>query len=82
MERGDNVDSKVNKIKYFRDKLEKSQTEVAEELGISQQLFSLYETGKVYPKLSMMKTIADFFGATIEEIFLPLNTSISCNKEQ
>ena len=44
--------------------------EFAKAIRVSRQTVSSIETGKYNPSLDLAFTIADFFGMTIEEIFI------------
>jgi putative transcriptional regulator len=56
-------------LKCLRETANISQRELAEQLGITQQAYSLIEQGKVNPSLSTARKIALFFNKSIEEIF-------------
>ncbi len=47
-----------------------NQEEFAKAIRVSRQTISAIETGKYNPSLDLAFIIADFFGKTIEEIFL------------
>ncbi len=47
-----------------------NQEEFAKAIRVSRQTVSAIETGKYNPSLDLAFIIADFFGKTIEEIFL------------
>lgn len=48
---------------------DKTQTEVAESLGISVSALSNYEQGIRVPRDSIKKKIADYYGKTVDYIF-------------
>ena len=50
---------------------DRSQAEMAEEYGVSQQAWSKYESGKAKPELGLMLRISKEANKPIEEIFLP-----------
>lgn len=56
---------KVNRIKQKREELGLGQKELAEKIGVTQQVISLYESDKRKPKLETWQKLADFFGVTI-----------------
>lgn len=59
------------KIRERRLSMRMSQAELAEKAGISRQMLSLIETGKIENlTLNMMKAIASALDSTVEEIFL------------
>jgi putative transcriptional regulator len=52
-----------------------SQLDLAQRLGISRQSVIAIEKGKYDPSLPLAFKIADVFGLTIEQIFLPAASS-------
>ncbi|QQK07318.1 helix-turn-helix transcriptional regulator [Miniphocaeibacter halophilus] len=59
-----------NKVKEFRKEFKLSQDEFAKVIRVSRQTVSSIETGKYNPSLELAFTIADFFGKSIEEVFI------------
>ena len=55
-------------IKYFREKRQISQEELAKRAGITQSAISLYEKGEITPKLIVADKIANALGITIEQL--------------
>lgn len=55
-------------LKYQRENNNLSQTELAKEIGISQQAISFYENNKNEPTIGICERIADFYGITIDEL--------------
>ena len=45
-----------------------TQTALAEELGITYVILNLYENGKRFPKISVLKKIADYFKVELSEL--------------
>lgn len=45
-----------------------TQIALAEELGITHVILNLYENGKRFPKISVLKKIADYFKVEISEL--------------
>lgn len=45
-----------------------SQEQLAEQLGVSRQTLSKYETGESVPDIEKSKLIADFFGVTLDDL--------------
>ena len=67
-ERGDTV----NKIKYFREKQNMSQDQLAQKSGISRQTISALENNENYDvKIGTMVSIADALGKKVQDIFFP-----------
>lgn len=59
-----------NRVKEFRKEMKLSQDEFARAIRVSRQTISSIETGKYNPSLELAFEIADFFGKTVEEIFI------------
>ncbi len=59
-----------NKVESLRKGLNLSQDAFARAIRVSRQTVSAIETGKYNPSLELAFTIADFFGRSIEEIFI------------
>ena len=59
-----------NRVEKLRKELGLNQEEFAKAIRVSRQTISSIETGKYNPSLDLAFTIADFFGVTIEEIFI------------
>lgn len=66
-ERGHAMENKVEKL---RKALGMNQEDFAKSIQVSRQTVSAIETGKYNPSLELAFIIADFFGKTIEEIFI------------
>ena len=60
-----------NRLRVLRAENGWSQADLAERLGVSRQAVNAIETGKHDPSLTLAFTLADTFGQSIEEIFLP-----------
>ena len=58
-----------NTIKVERAKLGISQTELAENVGVSKQTIHSVETGRFVPSTVLALKIARFFNAPVESIF-------------
>ena len=59
-----------NHVEELRRERSLNQEEFARAIRVSRQTVSSIETGKYNPSLDLEFTIADFFGKTIEEIFI------------
>ena len=59
-----------NRVEQFRKERELSQEDFARAIRVSRQTVSSIETGRYNPSLDLAFDIADFFGKTIEEIFI------------
>ena len=59
-----------NRIEELRKQRGIRQEEFARMLGVSRQTISSLETGRYNPSIFLAHKIAQFFGMTIEEVFL------------
>ena len=57
-----------NNIKTLRKQVGLTQTELAEKLGVSDKAVSKWETGKCYPDIEILGTLAQFFGVTVNDL--------------
>ena len=48
---------------------EKTQAEVAKSIGISKSSLAMYETGQRIPRDEIKLALANYYGATIQDIF-------------
>ena len=55
-------------LSSLRKELQKSQREVAADLGVSQALLSHYENGAREPKLEFVTRVCDYYGVTADYI--------------
>lgn len=66
-ERGDNVKLYAEKLLKLRG--EKTQDEVAKEIGIAKSTLSMYENGVRVPRDYIKIKLAEFYHVTVQEIF-------------
>jgi len=59
----------MRKIKFYRLNSEKTQREIAKEIGCTQALISMFETGKVIPGKKFKEAIAEALNRPEDEIF-------------
>ena len=59
-----------NKVEKLRKEMGLNQDDFAKALLVSRQTISAIETGKYNPSLDLAFAISDFFGKSIEEIFI------------
>ena len=59
----------VANIKFYRDKFNVTQKELAEAVNVRRETIVNLENGKYNPSLKLGMEIAQFFGVTVEEIF-------------
>lgn len=60
-----------NQMRSLREKANKSQKTVADDLGISISALCMYETGNRIPRDEIKIRIAEYFGVPLESIFFP-----------
>lgn len=56
-------------IKMLRKKQDITQERLAEYLGVSHQAVSKWESGDIYPDISLLPRIANMFGTSMDELF-------------
>ena len=57
-----------NKLKKLRHNKDLTQEEVAAHIGISYQAISKWERGDGYPDITMLPTLANYFGVSVDEL--------------
>ena len=55
-------------IKRLRRERDLTQEELAEQLGVSFQSISRWETGACYPDMELVPSITSFFGVTVDSL--------------
>ena len=60
----------TNRIRELRAKLDLSQLELAQKVGVRRETILFLEKGKYNPSLRLAHDIARVFGQTIEEVFI------------
>lgn len=68
-EEGEKVDRKKIAEKLIAMRGEKTQAEVAKSIGISKSSLAMYETGQRVPRDEIKLALANYYGATIQDIF-------------
>lgn len=58
-------------LKELRARKNMTQAEVAEEIGVSKQTYNAWEKDVSNVAIGKVRALANFFGVTIGEIFLP-----------
>ena len=58
-----------NKVREHRQRLERTQKQLAERIGISRNHLTLIEIGRDNPSLEVAGRLASFLGVAIEEVF-------------
>ena len=59
-----------NRIEEIRNEKGIRQEELAKQLGVSRQTISSLENGRYNPSILLAHKIAQYFGMTIEEVFI------------
>lgn len=72
-----------NKIAYYRKNLNITQDALAQQLGVTNQAVSKWESDQCCPDVTLLPKLADIFGITIDELFgresqteIPVPTSL------
>ncbi len=60
----------MNTLKYLREKMVLTQSQVAAIAGITQQAYSLIETGQNNPSLETALCLSKLFQKTVDDIFI------------
>ncbi|MDX5478132.1 MAG: LexA family transcriptional regulator [Cyclobacteriaceae bacterium] len=55
-------------LRYFRNQLQMTQSELAEKLGLQRTMISAYEDGRSEPKLSSLSIMSSLFNISIDEL--------------
>ena len=55
-----------DKLKYYRTFLNYSQKQMAQELGVSQSVYSRYESGTIEPSISAIKKLSSCLNVSID----------------
>lgn len=64
-EGGDNI----NGFEFCRRRSGMTQNEAAAAIGVTQGTISMWENGQTYPTGERIKTVAEVYGSTIDELF-------------
>lgn len=59
-----------------------TQKQVAQAVGITQSAYAMIEGGRRYPRKSVAKRLADFFGVTVDELFFAQDNHISQSQQK
>ena len=70
-----------NKLKVFRAMHDLTQEDLAEKLGVTRQTINAIEKQRYNPSLELAFKLADFFGVTIEELFIREHRADSAEPE-
>lgn len=70
------MNKKINWKKLIKLRGNKSREEVADRIGISVSALQMYENGQRIPRDEIKVKLANFFGVTVQELFLTINRTI------
>lgn len=62
------MDNVAKNIKGLRELSGWSQRELAERLGVTRSAVSLYESGRAYPKMTILEKMAFVFGVSVADL--------------
>lgn len=71
-----------NRLKVFRAMHDLTQEDLAEKLGVTRQTINAIEKQRYNPSLELAFKLADFFGVTIEELFIYQHLEHSQNQNR
>ena len=57
-----------NRIRELRSELHMTQARFGEELGVTQETVSCYESGRIYPSFTQLCRMAKLFGTSVDYI--------------
>jgi len=69
------------RLKELRNKFDKSQADMAEMMGITQQAYSNYEAGRREPDYKALTKLANFFNVTTDYLLGNNDNPMPLNKE-
>jgi transcriptional regulator with XRE-family HTH domain len=56
-----------NRLKYFREKLKISQSQLAEKIGMQKRSYGKYEEGEAEPSIYTLKKLCEIFSTSLDE---------------
>lgn len=59
---------KKNKLRYYRELNKYTQVQISKELGIAQNMYQKYESGKLQPSIALVIKLSDIYGVTVKEL--------------
>ncbi len=59
----------MNRIKFFREKIQMTQAELAQKVGVSQKAVAKWEVGKSHPRADRFVVLANTLHCSIDELF-------------
>ncbi|KPI54436.1 DNA-binding protein [Clostridioides difficile] len=70
----------MNNLKELRTERNLKQKDVALKVGITTSYYGMIESGTRVPSLAIAIKLSEYFGVSIEKIFLNINTTKCCLK--
>lgn len=61
----------MNNIRMLRKKSGLAQTQLAEQMSVTQQAVAKWETGTSLPRADLLPKLADVLGCTVDELLRP-----------
>lgn len=58
----------IDKINYYLNKKQKNGSDLCEYLGVSNWVYSQWNTGRTKPRKSKLPVIAEFLGVTVDDL--------------
>jgi len=58
----------IDKINYYLNKKQKNGSDLCEYLGVSNGVYSQWNTGRTKPRKSKLPVIAEFLGVTVDDL--------------
>ena len=58
----------MNNLKFFRNKLNLKQSDIAEKIGIPRATYQSYENGRNEPNIKTLILLADVFGVSVDSL--------------
>lgn len=74
------MDMFANRLKALRKERERRQEDMAKLLNIQRSTYGEYERGKIMPPIDKIKTLADYFGVSVD--WLMGNTNFKTHSER
>ena len=62
------------RLRYFREKYDFTQEQLAAVLGVNRSTYAYYETGKTMPGIDRLIKLAEFYHLDIESFLMPMGS--------
>lgn len=64
----------MNSIKTFRERANKTQSEIAEALGVCQSAVAMWETGQNAPRTDRLLLLSNILNCTVDDLLNPTDS--------